>query len=144
MRNVIGIFLVSLIIFACNEFQTPSIVTGREWNLAAKVVADTTSEFSLSDPVFFQFRYGKAFDFPSLEWSVREVGASGKELIKRNASVTKKDAFYTVMLKNSAGEFLSARQFFRTKNGGDFIIEFRDFQGILLASKQVRVISSKK
>ncbi|MDR1759565.1 MAG: hypothetical protein LBR60_03455 [Fibrobacter sp.] len=136
--EIFGIILVSLMVSACRESSEASIIVGREWNAGVKVVADTTSLLSLDDPVFFELRYGKTFDIPALEWSVREV-SSGKEIVKRTAAVTSRDAVYTVFLKNSRGENLKAAQFFKTKTGGDFVIEFKAPGGNLIASKQVQV-----
>ena len=68
--------------FSSCSTEEPHIVCGREWNPALQLVADTTSEFELINPMIVQFRYGTGFDFPTIKIALKWDAATKCNAIK--------------------------------------------------------------
>ena len=78
--------------------EDPVIVCGREWNPALQIVADTSTEFGMGEPLYIQFRYGTGFDFTTLKMSFYEgtLANKGAEIWSHDARVSEKMSSYTL------------------------------------------------
>ena len=54
------LLVVGSMLVGCRT-EDPVVVCGREWNPALQIVADTSTEFNMGDPLYIQFRYGTGF-----------------------------------------------------------------------------------
>lgn len=133
----------ALSVFSACTTEEPSVVAGRDWNAGAQVVADTTSQFKLEDPMMLQFNYGKKFDFTKLKITFFEgtLANKGKELWNREVAVTTKMDSYTLKATDKKGFAMSARDLTRLKGPGSVVVEF-GAEGRSIVSKEITLVSS--
>jgi hypothetical protein len=127
--------------YACGVKESPSVVCGSDWIKSRAAVVDTGSTFAISDPLIIQFRYGKEFDFPELDWSIYEgtLAQKGRELRTRKSKVSPKEGSYTIQGVSLKGGFMRAREMLNATEPGTYVVEFRCGNKIL-ASKELRLI----
>ncbi|MCF0224853.1 MAG: hypothetical protein HUK20_11340 [Fibrobacter sp.] len=139
MKKMLWAFAFGFMMFltACFD-QAPSVVAGRDWNPGAQVVADTTSQFHLDEPMVIQFNYGKNFDFSSLKTVFYQgtTADKGKEIWSREVPVTHKLNSYTLQGKSKKGGLMSARELTRFKTAGSVVVEFVA-DGKVIVSKDI-------
>lgn len=124
--------------------QDPTITCGRDWNAASRVVADTTSEFDLADPMIVQFKYGRNFDFTKLTTAFYEgsLAQKGKEIWSREVVVTEKMDSYTLQGKSKHGGLMTARELSRQKQPGSVVVEF-SADGKVIAQKEITLVKTR-
>lgn len=121
MKQLLGLaLLLSLALTACDSAE-PEILSGREWNSAKQVVADTTSSFAYSDPFIVQFNYGKAFDFDSLK--IEFFDGAGKTRFRQTVEAKHRTGSYTVVGKKK-GELMTAEGYFHSKKAQEVTVKF--------------------
>lgn len=145
MKKFVTAFSVAcaLTVFSACTTEEPSVVAGRDWNAGAQVVADTTSQFNLEDPMLLQFNYGKKFDFTKLKITFFEgtLASKGKELWSREVAVTTKMDSYTLKATDKKGFAMSARDLTHLKGPGSVVVEF-GIEGKSIVSKEITLVSS--
>ena len=121
--------------------EDPVVVCGREWNPALQIVADTSTEFNMGDPLYIQFRYGTGFDFNSLRITFYEgtLEKKGGEIWNHEARVSDKMSSYTLQGRTKHSEFMTARELTRHKEPGPVVIEI-SAEGKVLAAKQITLV----
>lgn len=141
---LLAVAFAGIVFTACTKENTASIVCGREWNPVNQVVADTTSEFELANPMIVQFRYGTGFDFTSLKMSFYEGTSNnkGKEIWKHEAKVSGKADVYTLQGHSKRGGLMTAGELTRYKKAGPILIEVTT-DGKLLAAKEITLVKNK-
>jgi len=134
------LMVVGSLLTGCRT-EDPIIVCGREWNPALQIVADTSSEFGLGEPLYIQFRYGTGFDFNALRMSFYEgtLANKGKEIWSHDARVSEKMSSYTLQGRTKHSEFMSARELTRHKEPGTVVIEI-SANGRVIVSKQIELV----
>ena len=142
----LAIFLViaMVVFFSSCSTEDPHIVCGREWNPALQLVADTTSEFELINPMIVQFRYGTGFDFPTLKIAFYEGTAAnkGKEIWNYETKVSDKVSVYTLQGHSTRGGLMTAAELTRHKTPGSIVIE-ASTGGKVLAVKEITLVKNK-
>lgn len=145
MRKVIMLAVVAFgaLLAACST-EDAKIVCGREWNPANQVVADTTSEFELINPMIVQFRYGTGFDFPALKITFYEgtEKSKGKEIWHYETKVNEKVSVYTLQGHSKRGGLMTAAELTRHRAPGPILIEATAGDR-LLAFKEVTLVKNK-
>ena len=149
MKNLAKIAVLAL--FAAGSFFTACsteevrLVCGREWNPAMQLVADTTSEFELINPMIVQFRYGTGFDFPTLKITFYEGTAAnkGKEIWHYETKVNEKVSVYTLQGHSKRGGLMTASELTRHHKPGSIYIEATTGDR-LLAAKEITLIKNKQ
>lgn len=121
MKKLLALALLLSVAFTACDSADPEIVSGREWNSAKQVVADTTSSFAPSDPFIVQFNYGKAFDFDSLK--IEFLDEAGKTRFRQTVEVQHRTGSYTVVGKKK-GQVMTAENYFRSKKAQDVTVKF--------------------
>lgn len=143
----LAIFLVIAMgaFFSSCSTEEPHIVCGREWNPALQLVADTTSEFELINPMIVQFRYGTGFDFPTIKIAFYEgtVANKGKEIWKYETKVNEKVSVYTLQGHSKRGGLMTAAEMTRHHAPGQIVIEATTGDR-LLAVKEITLIKNKQ
>lgn len=131
--------------FSSCSTEDPHIVCGREWNPALQLVADTTSEFELINPMIVQFRYGTGFDFPTIKIAFYEGTAAnkGKEIWKYETKVNEKVSVYTLQGHSKRGGLMTAAEMTRHHAPGQIVIEATTGDR-LLAVKEITLIKNKQ
>lgn len=135
--------LVLYLLAGCSV-EEMAIVCGREWNPASEVVADTTNEFEMKDPMIVQFRYGKNFDFSKLRIAFYEgtKAQKGPEIWNHEVAVSDKMGVYTLQGKSRRGGLMTARELSRHKEPGPIVIEIRG-DARILATKEITLIKNR-
>ena len=149
MKKLARIAMLAVVAFgglftACST-EDPHIVCGREWNPAMQLVADTTSEFELINPMIVQFRYGTGFDFPTLKITFYEgtEKAKGKEIWHYETKVNEKVSVYTLQGHSKRGGLMTASELTRHHTPGQVVIEATT-DDRLLAVKELTLIKNKQ
>ena len=146
MKNLAKIAMLAVAVFlaACST-EDAHIVCGREWNPALQLVADTTSEFELINPMIVQFRYGTGFDFPTLKVAFYEGTEKnkGREIWHYETKVNEKVSVYTLQGHSKRGGLMTAAELTRRKTPGQIVIEATTGDR-LLAVKEVTLIKNKQ
>ena len=130
--------------FSSCSTEDPHIVCGREWNPALQLVADTTSEFELINPMILQFRYGTGFDFPTLKIAFYEGTEKnkGKEIWHYETKVNEKVSVYTLQGHSKRGGLMTAAELTRHRAPGQIVIEATTGDR-LLAVKEITLVKNK-
>ena len=149
MKNLAKIAIMALlaagcVLTACST-EEAKIVCGREWNPAMQLVADTTSEFELINPMIVQFRYGTGFDFPTLKVSFYEGTKAnrGREIWNYETKVSEKVSVYTLQGHSKRGGLMTAAELTRHKTPGPIYIEATTGSRVL-ASKEITLVKNKQ
>lgn len=129
-------FAFFVVLFACNMTETePKIILGREWNSNAGVVADTTSQFKLSDKIIIQIDNGKPFSASKVELRVYQDSNDNTPLFKHTTSVKGDEAKLTIGVAKPP----TVRNILRTTTPGIYRITFTAGDS-LLAEKKMELI----
>lgn len=138
MKNIwIALMVAALALLTGCSSEEPSVVCGRDWNAGAMVVADTTSEFELADPMVVQFRYGRNFDFSKLKVAFYDgtLANRGEEIWSREISVNGKADVYTLQGKSKHGGMMLAREMCKKRKPGPILIEFSSEEKVIVAKE---------
>jgi hypothetical protein len=127
------IFLTVFIIFACKAMETePKIVLGREWNSAAKTVADTTSLFKPNDVIIIEMDNGKPFKTLDVELRIYQ-GESDRVLFKRSVQIKNNDS--KAIVKGPESKPLKTKDILHSSTPGIYRVAFAAGDSILLEKK---------
>ncbi|MCF0223464.1 MAG: hypothetical protein HUK20_04280 [Fibrobacter sp.] len=146
MKHNFKVFVFAALLAALAGCMTddPVIAAGREWNPGSRLVADTTSEFDMTDQMLVQLRYGKGFDFNKLKVTFYEgtLGHRGVEIWSHEVMVSEKMDSYTLQGKAKNGKPITAREMCKQKQAGPIVIEFST-EGRVIAQKQIYLIRTR-
>ena len=140
--SCILLILANLFLLAACEKESvpPTILVGREWNHQANRVADTASSFTLKDPVVFELKSEKDFNFTEMECIVYEgtIKNRGTEKWRRQVKISPNQNSYAIRGKARKGGFLAAKELFWLDKEGFVTIEFRTKDSVI-AIKEIEV-----
>jgi len=123
-------FLAVFAIFACEATYTePKILLGHEWNVTAKTVADTTSQFKPNDVIVIQMDNGKPFKTLAVEMRIYQ-GESERVLFKHTVQVKNNDS--KAALKGPESKPLKVREILHSSTPGMYRVAFFDGDSLLL------------
>ena len=123
-------FLAVFAIFACEAIETePKILLGHEWNVTAKTVADTTSQFKPNDVIVIQMDNGKPFKTLAVEMRIYQ-GESERVLFKHTVQVKNNDS--KAALKGPESKPLKVREILHSSTPGMYRVAFFDGDSLLL------------
>lgn len=140
---LLAMIAMGALLTSCST-EEAKIVCGREWNPALQLVADTTSEFELINPMIVQFRYGTGFDFPTLKIAFYEGTAAnkGREIWNYETNVSEKVSVYTLQGHSKRGGLMTAAELTRHKAPGSIVIEATTGSRVL-AVKEISLVKNK-